>query len=576
MALRLLLAAALAAQDAEASRRIRDLVEQLGSDDVVQRERAAQALKAAPDAALPELRKAAQERRGEVAARAQDLIRWIEVQKLLTPRLKKLFPDLEKEVLEGRPRAWSGVFYALKHDDDPELDDLSDRERGTVYERALQEAQSDDAREEILDEASFRPGAMQPSGVIALLASPDADLRAASARALGFVGGSEAVAALRKALGDPESRVQWRAAEALGRLQARDAAPDLKRLLAHPSIAGEAARALGRMGARDAQPDLRALLVQENAYVRRSAAFALADLGVDDSLRLVADVLRREEFAIQLDAAEWLEAQGARAVPTLRECLKDRNPVARRLAAEALGKMGAAEAVPDLEALLADPEARVREGAVDALEDLRPEGRSGVLIPLLRDPAWEVRRSAARALGTMGAKEAAPELRARLDDSAPYVSITAATSLARLGDRAGVPLLLREARDRHKLVKQAIPLTALNALREPAAWERLRSAPLGSAVSGRASRVLRQLCDASGLELELSDGDSDLDESDDPWMERRLRIAPRPKSTLLGAIEGVGGRGAYGFILEARTLRVVPHSESIRFWSEWWKSQEGK
>jgi HEAT repeat protein len=570
----LLLAAA--PQEGEAARKILELIEQLGSDQVEQRQRATLALKAVPDAALPELRRAARERSGEIAARAKDLVHWLEVQQLLTPGLKKAFPELEVRLLRGERGAWGSAFFEFKEFDDPDFDELTDPERGRIYERALAEADSDHDRKEILEEVLLRPAPFPPAGVIALLSSTDAEVRGSAARALGVSGGPAAVAPLRKALADPVTDVQWRAAEALGRLKAREAAEDLKRLLSHPDalVAGSAAQGLGRMGARDAEPDLRALLKHENETLRCSTAYALSDLGVEDRLQLVGNLLRSEEFHIQLEASERLAAEGPTAVPVLRGCLKDRNRHARRLAAEALGKMKAVEATADLEALFADPDEKVRESAVDAIEDLNLKNRATPILPLLKDPAWGVRHSAARALGTMEAREAIPGLHGLLEDDAPYVRIAAARSLARLGDDRGVPVLLREAKDRHKLVQQVISLTALNALRDPKAWDRLRATPLASPLEGRTPRVLEKVCTAAALKLELSDDDSDMDESDAPWMERRLRVYEgRP---ILDVVEGIRGNGAYDFILEPDRLRVVPHSEAIRFWSDWWGKRPKK
>ena len=554
--------------------KVLDLVERLGSENIEERERATGALKALGKDALPVLRKASRERVGEIAARASDLVRWIEVQLLLTPTIKDLFPDLEKELLERKPKLWWSVFKSLKYDNDPELDRLNPTERGLVYEKALQEAEGDESRKEVLEEAALRPGPMDTTEIISILTAKDPRMRSVAAMALGRLGATVAVRPLREALEAAEWEVRFRAAEALGRLKAREAVNDLRRMLLHPPdvVGAAAATALGQIGMREAEPALRALL-KEPCVLRSAAAHALAELGVEDGPLLLAKVLEEEEFHFKLEAAERLAAGGPKGFSALRDCLKHKDPIARGLAIDALAKARHREAIPELAALLSDPDPKVRESAISALSDLDSRIHAPSLVKLLSDSEWAVRRAAADALGRLGAKDAIPELRKALKDSAPYAQFAAAASLCILGDDAGVPLLLSASKLRYKVVSEAVPLTALNALRNPVAWSRLAMKPLEASVEGRTPQVLKKLAETGNLKLELGDPDSKLDEANDPWLQRRLAI-PAGRGSLLDAVRSVRGSGACDFILGENTLRVVSHSEAMKFWSDWWAGRE--
>ena len=83
-----------AAQD-DPTKRARELVEKLSSDQVELRDEAVRKLKELGKAAIPELEKAAQGREGEAAARARMILRVFEIRGQLTPTLLRTKPGVE-------------------------------------------------------------------------------------------------------------------------------------------------------------------------------------------------------------------------------------------------------------------------------------------------------------------------------------------------------------------------------------------------------------------------------------------------------------------------------------------------
>ena len=515
------------------------LIERLASESIEEREKATNALRLRGEAALPHLRKAAAGDQGGLAERALRLLRWIEAHKLLTPAIRNLFPDLEKELLDGTPRPWSGIFKQFHHDPDPELDELSPRERTLICEGALREAGSDDDVTAVFNELFARPTAIDPSLVIPF-AKKDGDLRLQAIMILATTGGLGAVRPLRELLASEDGIVRSRAATALGVLKTREVAPDLRALLSRRPMLRTAVEALGRIGAKEAEPDLRALL-KEKGESRSAAALALADLGAADAPDLLAGVLLEEEYPDQSLAAERLARMGPAAVPALRIAAKKGGPVVRQLVVDAIPGAGGKDVVPDLVAALGDAEFDVRRSAVIGLQELL-------------------------------ARNAVADLKKLLKDEAPVVKIAAADALCSFGDDAAATVLLAESKNRLQLVDQVIPLTSLNALRQPEVWARLAATRPEFVPDGRIRSVLNRVGKAAGLKVEISDLESDHDSANDPWKGRRLMDEARHRTPhLLSVLWRVGGNGAYDFILEPDRIRVVPHTEAVKFWSDWLK-----
>jgi HEAT repeat protein len=96
-------------------------------------------------------------------------------------------------------------------------------------------------------------GAAAAPALAELLASPDWEIRALSARALGFIGEVSAAPALIQAMQDPRDvNLNWAAAVSLGRLRAAGAANALQRIADghwHPAVRSAATQALAEVRA---------------------------------------------------------------------------------------------------------------------------------------------------------------------------------------------------------------------------------------------------------------------------------------------------------------------------------------
>ena len=130
----------------------------------------------------------------------------------------------------------------------------------------------------------------------------------------------------------------------------------------------------------------------------------------------------------------------------LAGALESEDPEARRMAAQALGKLGAdaKPVLPTLQKKVLDPNVDVRLAVVEALASIGAEGRRG-LAAALNDQDPKVREAAARGLASLGpnAAEAIANLVGALGDEDSAVSDAARGALVAIGEPA-VEGLLRE------------------------------------------------------------------------------------------------------------------------------------
>jgi HEAT repeat protein len=112
------------------------------------------------------------------------------------------------------------------------------------------------------------------------------------------------VAALKEGLRDPDNR--HIAAAWLAELQAREAAPEIARLLdaANPLARSSAARSIGLLGCTDWLPRLLELAADDAVpYVRGTAVTAVARLGGANVLPLLIGYLSDDEWRVRIGAA---------------------------------------------------------------------------------------------------------------------------------------------------------------------------------------------------------------------------------------------------------------------------------
>jgi HEAT repeat protein len=181
---------------------------------------------------------------------------------------------------------------------------------------------------------------------------------------------------------------------------------------------------------------------------RRAALKAAAILGARavESIPDVAAALQDPHYAPEAGLA--LSFMGSPAVDTLREALQSDEPIVRREALRALGKLRERASidpqivVPLLLESREDPDATVRHVAVTYLGIVRDKPGEEVtgLIAALQDPEAEVRQAAALALSSYGldAEPAIPELtKASTKDPDEDVKREAARALVHIAELKG-------------------------------------------------------------------------------------------------------------------------------------------
>jgi HEAT repeat protein len=117
------------------------------------------------------------------------------------------------------------------------------------------------------------------------------------------------------------------------------------------------------------------MLRDKDKEVRSHAALALLHVKPEPSLAAPAfrqGLRDRKALDVTDCAVEGLTKLGAASVPELRDALKDKDKVVRRLAAEVLGKIGAGAmpAVPALKEAANDQDAAVKGAAEKALKEI--------------------------------------------------------------------------------------------------------------------------------------------------------------------------------------------------------------
>jgi HEAT repeat protein len=283
--------------------------------------------------------------------------------------------------------------------------------------RMLGDVPSAEARDEVFAFFAKAPGPRTEEAFAAYLATQDfatclaalkarhAPTRAYGAKALARFGASaEAAPALIDGLRDAEIRVRdacvaalaaikdprtpalvdavltgedrglrVRAIEALGAVAGDDSVPRLTAIYREGDVHERAAalRALEKAGGKRAQIALAAIAREAaDAFTATEAVLALSRIGGDEAAEKIAGLFAQAPLRdVRLQCVSALAAMlGSRAVPVLAPALRDQDPVVRRVAVLALGRVGGREA---LEPLLKALEAPAGDAAAeDALRRL--------------------------------------------------------------------------------------------------------------------------------------------------------------------------------------------------------------
>lgn len=178
---------------------------------------------------------------------------------------------------------------------------------------------------------------------------------------------------------------------------------------------------------------------------------------------------------------------GKPAVKPLIADLKDKNPIVRRHAVQALGVIKDPRAVEPLVAVLNDKDPLIQRQAIKALGRIKDPRAVDPLTVVLKDKDVEsyVRMSAAEALGWFGESSAVEPLVAALSDANWDVRSHAAEALGKIKDPIAVEPLIDSLRDQDATVR-GNAAEALGKIRDQRAIE-----PLVAALTDK-SRIVRK------------------------------------------------------------------------------------
>lgn len=218
-------------------------------------------------------------------------------------------------------------------------------------------------------------------------------------------------------------------------LAARGALHEARRDLGARSAVrrGRGAHLLGLVRDRLSRPRLEALLADRDVDVRITAARALGRLGDGAAAESLLGALSGARAVAPGVVADAMLMLGAGTEPAVRSALASADTVARSVAADIAGLVGAITLTEPLCGTLAlDPVPEVRARAAAALGRLGSPAALDPLVRALDDDASGVRLAAATALGALGDPAATPALAAHLAGGDLLAEICA-QSLAQLG-----------------------------------------------------------------------------------------------------------------------------------------------
>ena len=358
-----------------------------------------------------------------------------------------------------------------------------------------------------------------------LLHSQDPDVRLKAAKALAILGSEASLPLLLKLLaaGDREAPFH------LGRLRLKKAIPALLSSLDEPegNLNTNVIFTLGTLEAREVIPRLQLLLEEGTVPEVRASIYSLWKLNDRTS------------------------------IPRIRQRLDHTNPDVRAAAASVLGAWQVKEAIPDILPLINDRGQFVDEQALRALGWM---GDTSVVATLIEEldrhkRPWLV----IEALDALEDDRALPQMRALLTHRMISVRVAAAEWLVHRGHREGVEVLLRDS----------WKLGALNALRRPEAWKRLRSTRLKERMTGPILKILPRLAKKAGLEVEWP-------LEDEFWMFHWRTLHSEVHTYSLWSGMALMTSRASGPILESDRIRCLSREDARAFWSAWWAGEQEK
>jgi HEAT repeat protein len=212
------------------------------------------------------------------------------------------------------------------------------------------------------------------------------------------------IALCRATLSDPDPVVAASAATCIGLIGGRSELAVLRQLLARPWPVWVAAyNAFLRLATPSDLPELRAQVRDAEPHARAVAAEALARFAVRKDLPLLRAMLSDSDRVVQWSAADAFERLAEPAdLPLLRKMASGSDATLRAAAARAMRKLATPDDSDLLREMTTDLDGRVRQAAIRALGSLKAVENRAVLERLLSVDDEFARREAAEALVELG------------------------------------------------------------------------------------------------------------------------------------------------------------------------------
>ncbi|HVR83581.1 MAG TPA: HEAT repeat domain-containing protein [Planctomycetota bacterium] len=402
--------------------RVRELIEQLRSDDADRRNQATISLKKLGREAVPKLLAAAQDPDLEVAARARSVLNTIAFLGRLPPRFAAAFPGVEDRLAAGEERVaaelLSEAVQKLRDGDGPlRLADIQ-----WIAPSAVRGAGS---LEQILQVLSMVREFKLTACVfelLDLLDHPTTEVRFLAMETITGLGGERPEAAFYGETGLADDQVV-RVSLAL----IADVSPDLAegalvRGLESPKTLRRriAIRGLGRKGLKSALPKILSFASDASDPVRADVLLAVGELGGREGAALVLKSLGDSSLRVRTAAVVAAgKLKDERAVPLLLPLLSDPNSELQCAACRALGALRAMDALPVLLRLFVDASGSARVTAGEALRNFDGAQVAPELIRVSAGKPLDVRIRIVELLGEFDTAAAAPALSGLLSRSEP-------------------------------------------------------------------------------------------------------------------------------------------------------------
>lgn len=393
-----------------------------------------------------------------------------------------------------------------------------------------------------------------------LLDDPDATLRQSAIRAAGDVGMLAAIPKLRALLKDPDSDLRTLAMRSLCTLRATELTPEILPMLLDPSMQNEGLLWLHTLKSRESVPVCLKILENPEGPCAYNALNLIVGIEDQRAIPLLRRIILQENHPFRLHAVKCLEQLGATdAIPDLLPLLQDCSTFVQDMAAEALAGLGAREAIPALLRIDREDGTGERTTIFDALVRLDAVEIRPIVMARLGHENPSVVRAAVQAAERLDLRAAIPALRALARGDDLNLRSFAADALIRLGDAS-------EAAD--AVGTTASQMFALNRIRKPEIWARLRSTPLPRFNEPPSVEVLEELACGAGLELRI---ETDLGNNRD-----RSFCVRGGAATMLEALDDMMSSNGIHVILEDRWIRVVDHHTAAALWQDWLRRERSR